>query len=405
MTSALVLEAARWRARSSTRHLSPELSEMDLAHASANHFSRSLGEILSVPTGRCSPASVRIASAISSSATRPTTRFQRRRAQRFTSATPSGSSQSANVRSISTRSSDTTMSRRSGTAPSSASSTRPLVRWAARAAERLGAAGSTGAPAERRAGRRKSHLAQRCTALAGRSVPRRARPERPGHPRAARSQLGRARAHRGRRSGCHEWRSRARIARSRPARFLRLFTDEDVTPRELLDVSERAIAVFESIGDELGLARAWRLAGQAHYLDRRGAACAEATEEALVHARRAQDRFEEREIVEWLVIALLLGPAPARDAFARCLELLEEDWDDLLLPAEVSGAAAALAAMQGLDADSRGAHRASSNCHEQGWRVDLDRVLLVRVHSHLAARSGRRGDRAPTGIRRPQADR
>ena len=53
--------------------------------------------------------------------------------------------------------------------------------------------------------------------------------------------------------------------------FLRLFTDEGVTPRELFDVSDRAIAVFESLGDELGLARAWRLASQAHYLDARPA--------------------------------------------------------------------------------------------------------------------------------------
>ncbi len=51
--------------------------------------------------------------------------------------------------------------------------------------------------------------------------------------------------------------------------FLRLFTDAEVTPRELFDVSERAVAVFESLGDELGLARAWRLASQAHYLDGR----------------------------------------------------------------------------------------------------------------------------------------
>ena len=52
--------------------------------------------------------------------------------------------------------------------------------------------------------------------------------------------------------------------------FLRLFIDAEVTPRELFDVSDRAIAVFESLGDELGLARAWRLVSQAHYLDRTG---------------------------------------------------------------------------------------------------------------------------------------
>ena len=79
-----------------------------------------------------------------------------------------------------------------------------------------------------------------------------------------------------------------------------MFTSVDVTPRELLDVADRAVAVFEELGDDLGLARSWRLAGQAHYLDRHLGLCAEASERALSYARRTRDRFEEREIVEWL---------------------------------------------------------------------------------------------------------
>ena len=41
-------------------------------------------------------------------------------------------------------------------------------------------------------------------------------------------------------------------------------------------MAERATAVFEELGDDRGLAQAWRLAGQAHYLDRHLARCAEA---------------------------------------------------------------------------------------------------------------------------------
>ncbi len=69
--------------------------------------------------------------------------------------------------------------------------------------------------------------------------------------------------------------------------LLRLFTDEEVTPAELLDVSDRAVAVFAGLGDDLGLARAWRLASQAHYLDRRPGLCVEVSGQALVHAWRA----------------------------------------------------------------------------------------------------------------------
>ena len=42
----------------------------------------------------------------------------------------------------------------------------------------------------------------------------------------------------------------------------------------------------------------------------------------LEHVRRTDDRFEEQEIVEWLLIALLLGPASAQDASRRCQRLL-----------------------------------------------------------------------------------
>ena len=134
--------------------------------------------------------------------------------------------------------------------------------------------------------------------------------------------------------------------------FLRLFSGAEVTPRELIDVSKRAIAAFDEFHDELGLARAWRLVAQAHYLDRDMQSCAEASERALEHVRRADDRFEEREIIEWLVIALLLGPAPAPDAIRRFERLLGEVGDDAFLQAEILGALAPLVAMQGRQAEA-----------------------------------------------------
>ena len=134
--------------------------------------------------------------------------------------------------------------------------------------------------------------------------------------------------------------------------FLRLFNGAEVTPGELIDVSKRAIAAFDELHDELGLARAWRLVAQAHYLDRDMQSCAEASERALEHVRRAGDRFEEREIVEWLVIALLLGPAPAPDAIRRFERLLGEVGDDPFLQAEILGGLAPLVAMQGRQAEA-----------------------------------------------------
>src|SRR5205814_537567 len=51
--------------------------------------------------------------------------------------------------------------------------------------------------------------------------------------------------------------------------------------------------------------------------------------------------------VEWLVIALLLGPEPAAQAAARCRALVDEAAHDPLLQAEVMAALAPLEAMLG----------------------------------------------------------
>jgi len=157
--------------------------------------------------------------------------------------------------------------------------------------------------------------------------------------------------------------------------LLRLFTESEVTPEELINTAERSIVVFEQLRDELGLARAWRLKAQAHYLARRGGPCADASERALEHVRLAGDRFEEQEIVEWLVIALLLGPAPAAEAAARCEVLLEETGDHSLLQAEILGGLASLVAMRGrtgeadeLIARSRGI---MNDLGERIWLVSL----------------------------------
>ena len=117
--------------------------------------------------------------------------------------------------------------------------------------------------------------------------------------------------------------------------FLRLFTGTGATAEELLDVAERAVVLFDELGDELGLARAWRLVAQAHYLARRGGQSAAASEQALVHVRRARDRFEEREVVEWLLVAHQLGPMPLPEAIERGHRLLAEIGSQPLLEALV----------------------------------------------------------------------
>lgn len=162
--------------------------------------------------------------------------------------------------------------------------------------------------------------------------------------------------------------------------FLRLFTDREVTPAELIEVAERSIAVFEELDDQLALARAWRLIAQAHYLDRRLSRCAEASERAYGHVRKARDRFEEREIVEWLVIALLLGPAPATEAARRCERLLQEIPAESLLQSHVLGAMAPLVLMQGRVGEAEELMRRARSAMEAGgewlWIVSFQLALV-----------------------------
>jgi predicted ATPase len=129
--------------------------------------------------------------------------------------------------------------------------------------------------------------------------------------------------------------------------FLRLFTQPDVEPSELHAVAERAIAAFDHLGDDLGLARAWRLVAQAHYLARRAGLCADASERALGHARVAGDQLEIREIVEWLCVALMLGPTPASEAADRCEALLDDVRGDPILEPTVLAVLGNARAMQG----------------------------------------------------------
>lgn len=105
--------------------------------------------------------------------------------------------------------------------------------------------------------------------------------------------------------------------------LLRLFTKTRLDVAELVEVATDAIGVFEAAGDELGQARAWRLLQQARYLERHSAASADAAEQGLIHAQRADDPVEEGEILAWLGITFFMGATPAREGERRARRHLE----------------------------------------------------------------------------------
>ncbi|MDP8936304.1 MAG: AAA family ATPase [Actinomycetota bacterium] len=117
---------------------------------------------------------------------------------------------------------------------------------------------------------------------------------------------------------------------------------------------QRTIPVFEEVGDDLGLARSWRLLGLIDFVRGQSASAGAAVDRAGVYAHMAGDRREELESLSWLPLALFTGPAPAADGIARCREIVERAGSDRKVEASVLLTQGALEAMR---RDIEGARR------------------------------------------------
>jgi tetratricopeptide (TPR) repeat protein len=120
-----------------------------------------------------------------------------------------------------------------------------------------------------------------------------------------------------------------------------------VTRDGLDTVAREAVDVFETLGDDIGLARAWRRISLAAALRGTYDDAAKASERALMHARAAGDAPEEARNVDRLCTALLFGPTPAREGIQRCEELLRKSGADTLLDANVLCSLSGLQAFAG----------------------------------------------------------
>jgi DNA-binding SARP family transcriptional activator len=108
--------------------------------------------------------------------------------------------------------------------------------------------------------------------------------------------------------------------------YLRLFTDRAADPTEFVELVQKAIPVFEQLGDERALGRAWRSVGHVHgSMQGRCADWLEASERAVAYYRRSG--WSAAGCLAALGAALLYGPTHVRDAIERCQQLLEETTD------------------------------------------------------------------------------
>jgi class 3 adenylate cyclase/tetratricopeptide (TPR) repeat protein len=132
-----------------------------------------------------------------------------------------------------------------------------------------------------------------------------------------------------------------RLEESARRRMLRAGDDD------LIAVATEAIEVFSKLGDDAGLARAWRRLALASVTEWRFADAASQAERALEHAARAADRADDVALADTYCTALYYGPEPAPVAAQRCRELLGSLGNDRMVRAVIVSSLAALEAMQG----------------------------------------------------------
>jgi tetratricopeptide (TPR) repeat protein len=160
----------------------------------------------------------------------------------------------------------------------------------------------------------------------------------------------------------------------------------DIGANELLDVSQEAIAVFEELGDDAGLARAWRRIAYAHQMRSQFGPAESASEQALLHARKAEDSHEEARIVDSLCTSLLWGPAPAPEAIERCEEMLAWSRRSRVMEANIGISLAGLKAMRGDFEQARAlAGSARQTYRELGLRLAVAGLTQVSGPLELLA--------------------
>jgi class 3 adenylate cyclase len=174
-------------------------------------------------------------------------------------------------------------------------------------------------------------------------------------------------------------------------------------------VTAEAIAAFEELGDDAGLAHAWRRLAVASLTGCAFGEAQQAAERALGYARRSGERHQIGRTVDQLCTALLYGPAPADAAAARCRELLAEADGDRLVEANALSSLVGLEAMLGNAEGSRlHARRAHELFDLLGARLLQAGLCEVEAQAELlsgdpeaAERACRRGDEILRGAGQP----
>jgi class 3 adenylate cyclase/ATP/maltotriose-dependent transcriptional regulator MalT len=103
---------------------------------------------------------------------------------------------------------------------------------------------------------------------------------------------------------------------------------DQASMQDTIRLCEQVIPELDELGDDLGLARAWRLRSMDDFLGCRFAEADRIMRRGLVYAERAGDRREMNETLMGIGNGLCFGPIPTGEAIAQTERLLESAADD-----------------------------------------------------------------------------
>ena len=181
--------------------------------------------------------------------------------------------------------------------------------------------------------------------------------------------------------------TRARLAALRIA-YLTEAAELDTSPEAAV---RESIATFERIGDDAGLADAWRFIANLRNADGRWGAAADALAHVVEHARRAGDTVLERRMGAYLADAAFNGPTPIPDVIDLCDALVVRLEGDRKAMADVLRVLAHAHAMRGqFDLARTEYRRARRDLQELGWahlaaQISIDSGPVELLAGDLAA--------------------
>ena len=161
---------------------------------------------------------------------------------------------------------------------------------------------------------------------------------------------------------------------------MRLTTEPGLEFEPLRQQVEEAVAVLERLGDQRGLARAWRLLGYERFVRCRIEQAEQAISRAIDHALLAGDERLEAYGRGLLTAAAFWGPLPAPAGIERCRRQLAEADGNHYVEASACCALGALVAMQGRFEEGRQEVARGTAIAER-----FGRPYLSAVYSQFAA--------------------